>query len=365
MDLSVLLALDSRQFEDGLKAASEALAAFKAGADASFEAVGRAQAAIDEAAEAAKNAEDAFRDAGENGAEAMREVGDEAGRAAEAIDRKLSGAIKGAAMQAGRLAIDLGGAWLRHEGNDAAADYLGGIGGGALQGAGAGFALGGPWGTLVGGLLGGAAGGVTTWLDRDTAEKQREAAEKAAAEAAERLAAAEAEAAEEARRAAEAAEQERRGRIEAAAAFDAYAGERDISRADERGLERMIQRWEDAAADIRKQYELGMVDDETAIARNDLYTGLAAKAAERIAGFRREASEEAGEGAGAARETARRGSRLSVAADALQRVGGEAGGARANPVPQKLDLLTRILNESREYMRRVAEQTKSPIATFA
>ena len=51
MDLSVLLALDSKAFEAGLKAAQGALDAFKAGADACFESVGRAQAAIDEAAE--------------------------------------------------------------------------------------------------------------------------------------------------------------------------------------------------------------------------------------------------------------------------------------------------------------------------
>ena len=70
------------------------------------------------------------------------------------------------------------------------------------------------------------------------------------------------------------------------------------------------------------------------------------------------------EESGAGRDAARSSSPLSVASDAMRRIGAEAGGA-APAVPQKLDLLTRILEQSREYMRRVAEQTKSPIATFA
>lgn len=53
MDISVLLALDTAAFQQGLQAAADALGQFKAGADVCFEALGKAQAKIDEAADAA------------------------------------------------------------------------------------------------------------------------------------------------------------------------------------------------------------------------------------------------------------------------------------------------------------------------
>lgn len=53
MDISVLLALDTAAFQQGLKAATDALGQFKAGADVCFEALGKAQAQIDAAADAA------------------------------------------------------------------------------------------------------------------------------------------------------------------------------------------------------------------------------------------------------------------------------------------------------------------------
>lgn len=52
MDISVLLALDTAAFQQGLKAATDALGQFKAGADVCFEALGKAQAQIDAAADA-------------------------------------------------------------------------------------------------------------------------------------------------------------------------------------------------------------------------------------------------------------------------------------------------------------------------
>lgn len=73
----------------------------------------------------------------------------------------------------------------------------------------------------------------------------------------------------------------------------------------------------------------------------------------------------AAEASGAAKDAGKASSSpLSVASDAMRRIGAEAGGA-VSPVPQKLDLLAQITRECREYMRRVAEQTKTPIASFS
>ncbi len=103
MDISVLLALDTAAFQQGLKAAADALGQFKAGADVCFEALGKAQAQIDAAAdasakEAAKVTEAA--EAAKAKAEAEKEAAAATRTAAEAEEKH--------ADSAGTLANELG-----------------------------------------------------------------------------------------------------------------------------------------------------------------------------------------------------------------------------------------------------------------
>lgn len=119
----------------------------------------------------------------------------------------------------------------------------------------------------------------------------------------------------------------------------------------------------------RIEAENAALDERSGIERSRAGTRSAALEAARlrranaIAGIDR-AAEASGAAAEAGRSASSSSSPLSVASDAMRRIGAEAGGA-ASPVPQKLDLLAQITRECREYMRRVAEQTRTPVASFA
>lgn len=99
MDISVLLALDTAAFQQGLRAATDALGQFKAGADVCFEAIGKAQAKIDEAADAAAKEAAKVTEAAEAAkaeAEAEREAAKAAKEAAEAQEENATANEKGA-----------------------------------------------------------------------------------------------------------------------------------------------------------------------------------------------------------------------------------------------------------------------------
>lgn len=128
MDISVLLALDTAAFQQGLKAATDALGQFKAGADVCFEALGKAQTQIDAAADAAAKEAAKVTEAAEaaraqaqaeiEAAKATKEAAEAAEEAAKAEENhadkaedlgKALGEAKGAMGVAGGAAAALSG----------------------------------------------------------------------------------------------------------------------------------------------------------------------------------------------------------------------------------------------------------------
>lgn len=134
MDISVLLALDTAAFQQGLKAATDALGQFKAGADVCFEAIGKAQAQIDAAADAAAKEAAKVTEAAEAArakAEAELEAAKATAEASQSSDR--------AAASAGDLSEALqeakGGLGVVNGTAAMASGSLQGMAGGAMQAA--------------------------------------------------------------------------------------------------------------------------------------------------------------------------------------------------------------------------------------
>lgn len=130
--------------------------------------------------DAASSIREDLKPAIEDAKEASNNLGtslDEAGSKAG----MTAGQLKGISVAMAGMAIKLGGDYLKNQGNDAGADYLGSVGGGIVSGAAMGGMVGGPMGAVIGGVSMGGVNAISTYLKRDSeAKRQAEAEEEAA-----------------------------------------------------------------------------------------------------------------------------------------------------------------------------------------
>ena len=134
MDISVLLALDTAAFHQGLKAAADALGQFKAGADVCFEALGKAQAQIDAAADAASKEAAKVTEAAE-AAKAKAEAELEAAKATDEATQSSDKAAESAGDFSKALQEAKGGLGVVNGTAAMASGSLEGMAGGAVQAA--------------------------------------------------------------------------------------------------------------------------------------------------------------------------------------------------------------------------------------
>lgn len=350
--IRIRLELDTSDVASGASAASGAVgsmaAEMESAAGAASSGMSSAEGALDRVGKAADKAAAATRKIGD----AAKSAAKDAGTAAAQIESKLGNALKATAMQAANLAVNLGSAYAKAQGNDTAASYISGIGGAAIQGAQAGMAFG-PWGALIGGLGGAALGGLTTYFGNQAAERQAEEAE-----------------AERAARARE-AEQQRQRQIVAQSEFAEFTGTRAISReTDREALAKQIEALKDSISDTDYKLAVGLTDQFSADAANELAQNLIKAAEARLAALPPEPVEETPvvesvEGVNEPVEKVKRAASRTKA-DSLARIGGSIGGAGGiSGTEKRLDLQTKILEQCRDAMRQVADYTRTPIATFA